>query len=113
MNSTPGQLVGMLCLLQLTCWCSKARASMPCTDNWSGPHYMPCTAQHHPKAGASATPAIAGSRAFRLLFFSMGLPLELPAHLAVHTLCLALALASTPSACALPVRNRRDDGRQG
>lgn len=44
------------------------------------------------------------SRTFRLLFFGIGLLLDLPAHLAVHTLCLAIAIADAPRACALPVR---------
>lgn len=47
-----------------------------------------------------------GSRTFRLLFFGIGLPLDLPAHLAVHTLCLAIAIADAPRACALPVRGK-------
>ena len=48
-------------------------------------------------------PLIAGSRGLRLLLFGIGLPLDLPSHLVVHTLCLAISLASLPQACTQQV----------
>lgn len=42
----------------------------------------------------------AGSRTVRLFFMGVALPLDLPAHLAVHTLCLALIMARMPAVCA-------------
>jgi hypothetical protein len=53
-------------------------------------------------------PLIAGSRGLRLLLFGVGLPLDLPSHLVVHTLCLATSLASLPHACTQQVRLKHD-----
>ena len=66
-----------------------------------------CTCLPAPRVCAAH---LARSRTFRLLFFGLALPLDLPAHLAVHTLCLALALAGAPRACTLPVRARGAHG---
>jgi len=44
------------------------------------------------------------SKAMRLLVYGLGLPLgSLPAHLAVHTACLACSLVAVAKTCGMPV----------
>ncbi|KAI7842149.1 hypothetical protein COHA_004172 [Chlorella ohadii] len=59
----------------------------------------------HAAAGPAldAVRVLIGSRAMLLGMLSLGLPLDLPTHVAVQLLCLALMLPHMPCCCELPL----------